>query len=119
MNQTHWNDDERDTHDYIQTPKVINNNSKGVNTDIKYESIVKVIQDYHKDVYNSVYTATDTNYKKENKLTKPKSTYMYTYVNSVANQNNKKEIDILESEEDQEFNNDILDKQIYRKCWYS
>jgi hypothetical protein len=108
---TTWNDDERDTHDYIQS-------SRNVNTqkDIKHESIVKTIQEYHKEVYNEIYK--DTNYKKENKLTRPKNTY--TYVNSAPQQIiNKRESDMAELEDEQECNNDILDKQIYKKCWYS
>jgi hypothetical protein len=117
MNHRPWNDDERNTHDYIKSSRNLNNNSK----DIKYESIVKVIQEYHKELYNEIYIYKDTNYKRENKLAKPKSTYMFTYVNNFANHNNKKytDNDNVEKEEDQEFNNDILDKQIYKKCWYS
>lgn len=106
---TNWNDDERDTHDYIKSARNTN-----VQTDNKHESIVKVIQEYYKETYNEIYK--DTNYKKENKLTKLKN----IYVNSAPQQIiNKREIDIAEVEEDQELNNDILDKQIYRKCWYS
>jgi NAD(P)H-nitrite reductase large subunit len=111
---TNWNDDERDTRDYIKTPIHVNKNA--YTNDNKHESIVKIIQDYHKDAYNEIYK--DTNYKKGNKLTRPKNTYIY--VNSAPQQIiNKRESDMAEVEEDQECNNDILDKQIYRKCWYS
>lgn len=106
-----WNDDDRDTRVSFSAYRP----SQRVD---ESQSVCQAVRDFYKDQKESLYSWTVEHYNAELKkrLSQP------TVPIPLSNYNHDDIITSLPTEEKpevEEFNNEIMDKEIYKKSWYS
>jgi hypothetical protein len=105
-----WNDDERNTCDYISY-------NKNYENDKSEKSICNIIKEFYKDQekthsWDSIKYERDTKrHLREIKVHVPRPPPPAQLASIKIQMNDEGEND------DTEFNNDIMDKEIYKKCW--
>ena len=121
-----WNDDDRDTSVSVSTCYRLPQNDV-----IHPTSVCDVMREFYKDQRESQYTWTIDDYEDEVKR-RLKQAYMPVFFHSkfvpsqaMDMQSEPVQTDIQNTQEDcideevEQINDDILEKQIYKKCWYS
>ncbi len=111
-----WDDDERNTS--IRSHKF--------NSSVEHKSIsaCDVMRDFYKDEKNSRYTWTEDDYRCEIKrrIVQAKLPFMSPKASIIKNEIIIKKVEADDDEEEivpEQLNDEILENQIYKKCWYS
>ena len=124
----YWNDDERDTSSSSLCRICKDSNSE------RFVSISDIIRDFHKEERESMYTWSDDDYRREASRRIARSIMlMHVPTKSlkksepVSDEKVQKDDTLddsidensVETSAQHEVNDEILEKEIYRKCWYS
>lgn len=108
MPSDNWIDDERDTSHPISYERSVKSRD---DEDVK--PVSTILKEYYQEQQNEQYTWTKSDHKKEVEKRRAKALVPRPprpIVNDVKPE---------DDEEENEVNDELLEKAIYRKCWYS
>jgi hypothetical protein len=107
MPSDNWIEDERDKRHNIVYSK---------SSEVREEkSLCDILKEYYKEEQESRYTWSHNDHKKEIEKRKMPTVPKPPRIVQEVKVNQKEDV----AYQDEEFNDDLMEKTIYRKCWYS